>query len=498
MLSMFAILTALTQQEMSAEAIYERTTPSVLTLRIERANNSEGIGTAFLALRPGLAVTAWHVVKDASKITGKFSDGKEAAVVGVIDKDETLDLALVAVDSGDRPVLSIAEGDPKVGAKTYVIGTPRGLEFSISDGIISQTPYFGDSKLYQFTCPVSQGNSGGPLLNAAGQVLGVVSWQLRDAQNLNFAVPISWTAKLDANKAPQPIPVATAPGTTWPDVFRSVSDPLLTQVIRGCQLSAEPVDDGTGATSFLIDCDGTKVSLFQYTKDQRPGPAANIALSTGFEGTGKVDLTALNDFNRSHRFVRTYVDESGVVYLENDLDAEGGIGVRTLGRFVDDYRRNLSQFMHELFGKEKAHSEQSQFMPKSAPFDEKELGSILEECGYKSQTADDGTGKMKYSFTVDSREVSLYQYTDRADNDPTTSLTLMSNYDAQGRADVGLANLYNLRARYSKAFLDSNGNACLVADLDLAGGVTKDSVRNFVARFVKAVPSFVSLFKNGH
>lgn len=496
MLPLVAFLTVLSQQELSAEAIYERTTPSVLTLSVQRRDGVEGIGTAFLAIRPGLAVTAWHVVKDAEKIIAKFSDGKEATVTGIVDNDPTLDLAIVSIDSAERPVLKFSEGDPKVGSKAFVIGTPRGLEFSISDGIISQTPLFGDSKLYQFTCPVSQGNSGGPLLNASGQVLGVVSWQLRDAQNLNFAVPGSFAAKLNAEKAPQPIPVAPAPTGSWPSMFTSVSDDMLTEVLKGTRLKAEPVDDGTGMTSYVIDCDGTKVSLFQYSRDQKPGPAINLSMSTGFEGAGKPDFQKLNEFNQAHRFARCYVDDSGVVYVENDLDAEKGIGIRTLRRFVDRYNASLKQFMAEVFGKGATSLAQTQFVLKEDEFNEQELEAILEGCGYQVRKGDDGTGKSRFTFTLNGLDITLYQFTDRADAEPTTSLTLMLGLDLADSASLRTANRFNAQSEYTKAFIDSDGDPYLVSDLDLVGGVSKESVTAFIDRFVKAAPGFTKLFSS--
>lgn len=494
MLPLVAFFTVLSQQELSAEAIYERTTPSVLTLSVQRRDGVEGVGTAFLAIRPGIAVTAWHVVKDAEKIIAKFSDGKEATVTGIVDNDPSLDLAIVSIDASDRPVLKFSDGDPKVGSKAFVIGTPRGLEFSISDGIISQTPLFGDSKLYQFTCPVSQGNSGGPLLNASGQVLGVVSWQLRDAQNLNFAVPGSFAAKLNAEKAPQPIPVAPAPAGNWPPVFTSVSDEMLLEVLKGSQLKAEPVDDGTGMTSYVIDYDGTKVSLFQYSRDQKPGPAINLSLSTGFESTGKPDFDKLNEFNRGHRFARCYVDDSGVVYVENDLDAERGVGLRTLRRFVERYNANLKQFLTEFFDKGGNKLTQTQFVPKEDEFNEKALEAILESCGYKVRKADDGTGKSRFTFTLNGLDITLYQFTDRADHDPTTSLTLMLGLDLADPASLRTTNRFNAQSRYCKAFVDGEGDPYLVSDLDLVGGVSKESVAGFIERFVKTVPGFTKLF----
>lgn len=175
-------------QEPSAAELYKTALPSVMTLTVSLAEG-EVTGTAFLSIKDGVAVTSWHVVEGARRVTARFSSGEEFAVSGLIDKDERRDVALIRVKVADRPLLPFASADPEVGVKAYAIGAPRDFDFSISDGLISQVRQVDGFKQYQFTCPASPGNSGGPLLNAKGQVLGVVAWQRRDAQNLSFAIP---------------------------------------------------------------------------------------------------------------------------------------------------------------------------------------------------------------------------------------------------------------------------------------------------------------------
>lgn len=196
-----------TAQDPSPADLYKKTLPSVMTLTADLPEG-QSTGTAFLSIRDGVAVTAWHVVRGAKRVTARFSNGEEFAVSGLVDKDEQRDLALIRVKVADRPLLSLNSSDPEVGGKAYVIGAPQGLEFSVSDGLIGQVRQFDGYKQYQFTCPASPGNSGGPLLDPKGQVLGVVSWQVKDGQNLNFAVPSTYVKGLDAS----------LPTTPWADV----------------------------------------------------------------------------------------------------------------------------------------------------------------------------------------------------------------------------------------------------------------------------------------
>jgi len=175
-----------------------------MTLKVTTKAGASVTGTAFLAMREGCAITAWHVVKDAETVTARFADGESFEVSGLIDKDEKRDVAIVKVKVADRPLLTIAAKEPEVGAKAYVLGAPQGLEFSLSEGIISQIRLVEGFKQYQYSAPTNPGNSGGPLLSLAGEVLGVVSWKWRDAENLNFAVAGTYAKGLDTSLPTQP------------------------------------------------------------------------------------------------------------------------------------------------------------------------------------------------------------------------------------------------------------------------------------------------------
>lgn len=191
-------------QEISAERIYAQTLPSVLTLRVESKTGDRYVGSAFLTMKEGIAVTAWHVIYDAVKVTAKFSDGANCDVTGWIDYDEVKDVALIRVDSSARPLLSIARETPAVGAKTYVIGSPKGYEFSISDGLLSQIQKVDGFNQYQLSCPFSPGNSGGPILNTQGEVIGIAAWTRNGAQNVNFATPAQEALRLNPDKSITP------------------------------------------------------------------------------------------------------------------------------------------------------------------------------------------------------------------------------------------------------------------------------------------------------
>lgn len=184
--------------ELDPSQIYESSLPWVMTIEVEARNGTRQVGSAFLALQAGMAVTSWHLVSQARRVTARFSDHTVCDVVGLVDRDEVKDIALVSVDVRGRPAGRLCAVVPRVGTRAYAIGAPRGYEFSLSDGLVSQVRVMDGFSQYQVSCPISPGNSGGPILNASGDVLGVVAWSAKDAQNLNFATPASYVLSLNS------------------------------------------------------------------------------------------------------------------------------------------------------------------------------------------------------------------------------------------------------------------------------------------------------------
>jgi hypothetical protein len=109
----------------------------------------------------------------------------------IIAEDQDGDLVIASSDApaGEIFPVALTENLPEVGEKIIVIGNPLGLEQTVSDGIVSAVRSNQQKiKYIQITAPVSMGNSGGPLLNMRGEVIGVATFQYRQGQNLNFCV----------------------------------------------------------------------------------------------------------------------------------------------------------------------------------------------------------------------------------------------------------------------------------------------------------------------
>ena len=112
--------------------------------------------------------------------------------------DRVNDLAVLKIKEG-LPMLTIAMHPPKVGDPVVVIGNPLGFAATVSDGIVSALRADAASQILQISAPIAPGSSGGPVIDAYGQVVGVAVAMIRGGQNLNFAVPGRFAAALLAD-----------------------------------------------------------------------------------------------------------------------------------------------------------------------------------------------------------------------------------------------------------------------------------------------------------
>jgi len=171
--------------------IFDDVASSIVVLTIQSALGG-GLGSGFIVSSDGVIVTNFHVVASAENVDVKLKNGKSYPVTGIVDYDPIKDICVLKIDARNLNVMPLGSSDNLIqGQKVLVIGAPLGLEYSVSDGLLSgQREYFG-REVMQFTAPISPGNSGGPLLNMQGKVIGITTFTNVGGQNLNFAVPIN-------------------------------------------------------------------------------------------------------------------------------------------------------------------------------------------------------------------------------------------------------------------------------------------------------------------
>jgi S1-C subfamily serine protease len=176
--------------------------------------SSEGIGTGVVINAEGSILTAHHVVAGATKIEVTFADGTVSSAQ-IISAQPENDIAVLQAETNPEVIVpAVMGGGVNVGDETYAVGHPLGLVGSMSAGVVSglnrSIPLTEDSSLdglIQFDAAVNPGNSGGPLLNRNGQVVGIVTALANPSQQgffvgIGFAVPIG-TAGGAAGGPPQ-------------------------------------------------------------------------------------------------------------------------------------------------------------------------------------------------------------------------------------------------------------------------------------------------------
>lgn len=154
-------------------------------------------GSGFFVERTGKLITNFHVIEGAASVVVKSSSGAFYPVKGILGVDKQNDIAVLKVAGNDFAFLPLGDSDAvQVGDRVLAIGSPLGLEETISDGLISGIRDSEKSTVFQTTAAVSPGSSGGVLLNSKGEVIGITSFQLTSGQNLNFAVPVKYVRPL--------------------------------------------------------------------------------------------------------------------------------------------------------------------------------------------------------------------------------------------------------------------------------------------------------------
>jgi tetratricopeptide (TPR) repeat protein len=212
--------------------------PSVVTIQtFDSGNDAHGLGTGFFVGHQGHLVTNFHVMENAYSAKVRTAGGHTYPITGVVGEDRAGDLILLAVDlpADESRGLELAEAPPAIADRVVVVGSPLGLEQTVSEGIVSavrEVP--GVGPVFQLSAPISQGSSGSPVMDHRGRVIGVISFQAQAGQNLNFAVSAAKILSLESGREPQPVAEwALARTTREPGAAMELCQKGLSFAIRG-------------------------------------------------------------------------------------------------------------------------------------------------------------------------------------------------------------------------------------------------------------------------
>ena len=192
----------------SAATIYQTASPAVVFISATTINPyrvadrvEHIVGSGFIIDGEGLALTNSHVVFGRQSLTVRLSDGTTLPA-RLLGADPLFDIAVLQIpkpEDGKLPVLALGDSNSvRVGEDVLALGNPLGLDQSLTRGIVSAvnrilppTFFSLQEPFIQVDTPINHGNSGGPLLNRCGEVIGITTAIISDAQNIGLVIPIN-------------------------------------------------------------------------------------------------------------------------------------------------------------------------------------------------------------------------------------------------------------------------------------------------------------------
>lgn len=194
------------------EQVFVQVSPSVVVVDIfDAKGKSIGLGSGAV-IGVGQVITNCHVAQKGKSLLVRQSGKIFKAILQYADPDR--DLCQLSVPDLQAPpvVLGVAK-TLRVGQRVYAIGAPKGLELTLSEGLISSLREYEGSKYIQTSAAISPGSSGGGLFDELGQLVGITTFQFSEGQNLNFALPVDWIGELP--KRAQKPAVVRQSGLDW-------------------------------------------------------------------------------------------------------------------------------------------------------------------------------------------------------------------------------------------------------------------------------------------
>lgn len=175
--------------------VAKTTRPAVVTIK-----TPTGTGSGVIVDPAGVIVTNLHVVQGDRAATIVLENGDSYDDVSVVDVDARRDIVLLKIKAFGLTAAKIGNSDRiRIGDRVVLVSSPRGLELTVSDGVISAQRDSGEGfRMLQTTAAASPGSSGGGLFNMTGELIGIMSSKRLDGENLNFALPFNYVRGLIA------------------------------------------------------------------------------------------------------------------------------------------------------------------------------------------------------------------------------------------------------------------------------------------------------------
>ncbi len=202
LLLMFAAVPLAAQTAFNSREIAKKVSAAVVTIH-GQTEVGQVEGSGFLVSSDGMVVTSLHVIRGIRSGSVQLAGGDIFESFTVRGVDEKKDLAIIQIAGFVLPAIELGDSNElQPGEPVLLVGSPRGLQGSITAGVISGVRELSEGfKVIQTDAAPNAGNSGGPLVNARAQVVGVLGFKPKDSSGLNFAIPINYVRRMLNNLA---------------------------------------------------------------------------------------------------------------------------------------------------------------------------------------------------------------------------------------------------------------------------------------------------------
>ena len=319
--------------KLDSTTIYSKSMPAVVTVICAFPDGHGAQGSGVVLRADGVIATNFHVCGAAKSASVKFSNGDIYDDVSILDTDERKDIAILKIKAINLPFMTLGNSDDvKPGSPVYAIGTPRGIEGTISSGIVSGIrqgsdvlPFLSGLRVIVFTAPISHGSSGGPLIDEYGKVIRLTTWTRPDADNIYAAIPINYVA---------PFVGASGAGKQLARMTDADFSPASSRI------GAPPPPEPTKTTGTIEDIAGTYTGAWQSRGYNVSGALVMTVKVTN--GTAMVRAAFTGSEYLSEEILQTTFTPMGEGVWKMDYKGTksklSGTGLFKDGQFIGDWK----------------------------------------------------------------------------------------------------------------------------------------------------------------
>jgi len=214
-----------------AKEVFQKVSPSVVLIITENEKGEPlALGSGFIIAK-GTVASNFHVVRGAASGKARlFGQKGMLKITGISAYDAKRDVVLLDVPGLEAPPIPLrTNSETAVGETIFAIGNPKGLEGTISSGIVSAHRLVGSESVLQITAPISPGSSGGPVVDENSMVVGIATATFKGGQALNFAVPANWLNDL-LKAGRQPVSLLKTTKAADESILSSIGEPIINAV----------------------------------------------------------------------------------------------------------------------------------------------------------------------------------------------------------------------------------------------------------------------------